>query len=289
MLVQSISVVKAFADTVEAIRCTLEGRERRNVARAIFEDLLAIYDFSSEELLSDANREKLQGAIKEVNDDRPVQYVTGIAHFYGRKFYVDERVLIPRPETEELLHHAFQRLRGRSKDRLRILDIGTGSGCIAICLRDLMPNAHVTGTDISKAALEVAQTNADRLNVDVQFRVDNLFEGLSWMPDDSLDCIISNPPYVIGSERAMMSRSTLLFEPALALFAPEDDLPALYTQILSIAEKKLKPMGGMAFLEINEFHQSLVEACAKGIGFADVRIFKDLQDRPRILQVTKAN
>jgi release factor glutamine methyltransferase len=184
----------------------------------------------------------------------PVQYVLGQADFCGRTFLVNEHVLIPRPETEELIQW-FLEVRsylGESEEG-HILDIGTGSGCIAITLAAMYPNAHVTAWDISPEALDVAKVNAGRHHISVTFQqVDILAPSLP-TPHSSLTTIISNPPYIADHERATMEANVLEYEPATALFVPDEDPLLFYRAIATYGQTALQP-GGWLYFEINPLY-----------------------------------
>lgn len=208
----------------------------------------------------------------------PIQYIVGHTYFYSRKFIVDKSVLIPRPETEELVKLIIE----KSKKGSIILDIGTGSGAIAISLAKEIDNSVVTALDISKEALEIAGRNSSLLDVD------NIF---FWHKDilkcDSLprkyDVIVSNPPYICNSEKSLMRRNVLNHEPHLALFVEDNDPLIFYRKISQLAFNYLD-VNGTLYFEINEnFSQELSEMITD-IGFKSVIVLKDLFDKPRILQ-----
>jgi release factor glutamine methyltransferase len=220
----------------------------------------------------------LEEAVFKLEKGFPIQYITGSAPFYGRDFYVNPAVLIPRNETEELVHLI---VRENKKEALHILDVGTGSGCIPITLALEMAQPVVTTVDVSEAALDVAKLNAEKhATTSVSFfHRDVLHEEL---PVGPLDIIVSNPPYVRESEKAQMHRNVLDHEPYLALFVPEDDPLIFYRVIALKGASALKP-GGKIYFEINEAFGAEVVAVLFELGYNDIQLRKDLNDKDRIV------
>lgn len=216
--------------------------------------------------------------INRLNKEEPLQYILGIAEFYGRPFEVNGAVLIPRPETEMLIESVLKLI---DHERARsILDIGTGSGCIGITLALELPHAKVIATDISKEALTVAATNAERLGAQVQFlQHDILAEKL---PFNELDVAVSNPPYIREQEKAMMSRNVIDNEPAQALFVPDDN-PLIFHRSIAIQSMRALCSGGLLILEINE---QLGDACTlllRDVGYSRVSLIQDLDKKARFV------
>ena len=225
-----------------------------------------------------ANDESLDKIIRRLNDYEPVQYILGEAWFYGRKFTVNPCVLIPRPETEFLVKAIIDGI--REKQSSTILDIGTGSGCIAITLSLELPNATVIATDISTDALSVAQRNAYLLNAPVQLHShDILSESLNF---GSLDAVVSNPPYVLYEEKSLMKKNVSNFEPHLALFVPDSNPLLFYHAIAEKAKRALKP-GGLLITEINEQLGNQAASLFQTNGFGEVKIMKDLNSKDRFV------
>jgi release factor glutamine methyltransferase len=224
----------------------------------------------------------LQGYVDRLKAGEPVQYITGLAHFYGDRYVVNKAVLIPRPETEELVFELTQRLHNSfSSHSLKILDVGTGSGCIAITLKKNFRKAEVTGLDISQAAIQVARKNALQLHQEVSFRVDDILNPSQWLRACQWDVLVSNPPYIIHSELDEMPDQVAKHEPSIALFAPEDDPFKIYEAIFHYAEIHLTK-GGWIALELNEFHAQGIYSIAKEL-LRDVEICKDMQGKERML------
>ncbi|MEN7550665.1 peptide chain release factor N(5)-glutamine methyltransferase [Rapidithrix thailandica] len=213
----------------------------------------------------------------------PIQYITGVSDFYGLEFFVNQHVLIPRPETEFLVDQIVTEF--KNKGSITLLDVGTGSGCIAVSLAKNLPQAKVLAVDISSGALDVAQRNAARHEVKVQFTpMDILRATLEPFPE--LDVIVSNPPYIRDSEKSLMHKNVLGFEPDTALFVPDTEPLLFYERIASLAMLSLKKSGKL-FFEINEaFGQEMRELLEK-TGFHSVEILKDLQGKDRIAMAVK--
>lgn len=226
----------------------------------------------------------LEEAVIKLEEGVPIQYITGSAPFYGRDFYVNPAVLIPRNETEELVHLIV----GDNKNKaLHILDVGTGSGCIPITLALELDRPVLTAVDVSEAALTVARNNAEKHNkaADINFvRCDVLREEL---PVRDLDIIVSNPPYVRESEKASMHINVLDHEPHLALFVPEDDPLVFYRIIADKGISALKP-GGKLYFEINEALGPNVIELLSSLGYQEITLMRDLNDKDRIVTAVKA-
>ncbi len=239
--------------------------------------------------LSESELLTLHFAVKELLTNKPVQYIIGETEFCGMRFFVDEKVLIPRPETEEMVKKIAS---CRDKACLvptgcDILDIGTGSGCIAISLAKLLTDSKVTAVDVSEKALNVARKNAKANEVNVRFILDDILNPQNpELIDNQYDIIVSNPPYVCESEKSEMRANVLDYEPSSALFVSDNDPLIFYRRILEFAQKALKP-GGEVWFEINEnFGEEMKNLClAKG--FKDVEIIKDFRGKDRILKTTR--
>ena len=234
--------------------------------------------------LSESEMLTLHFAVKELLKNKPVQYIIGETEFCGMRFFVDENVLIPRPETEEMVQMIVARTGCdvETDGRPSILDIGTGSGCIAISLAKLLKDSIVTAVDVSEKALEVAKKNAAANNVNVRFVLDDILNPKNQeLIDNQYDIIVSNPPYVCESEKSEMRANVLDFEPSTALFVSDNDPLIFYRKILEFAQKTLKPNGEVWF-EINEkFGKEMQNLCLEK-GFKNVEIIKDFRDKERI-------
>lgn len=238
---------------MEVLLAKFPYRDTEQLMRILLEDLFSI-DQKQQLMEPDLRIDELQysilkDAVNQLMEGVPVQYVTGKAWFDGLLFHVDESVLIPRPETEELVQKAAQ---GLPDDKpLRIWDVGTGSGCIAIALAKRFPLAEVTAFDVSEKALVTAQRNASSNEVSVNFVCDDVLHPQSDFWLQPVDLVISNPPYVRESEKALMERNVLDHEPHSALFVPDEDPLLFYRQIFHLAKPQLQP-DGVIWFEINE-------------------------------------
>ena len=214
--------------------------------------------------------------------NEPIQYILGEAYFYGMNLKVNRSTLIPRPETEELADLIIQE-NGSRKD-LRVLDIGTGSGAIAIALSRNLPFADVMAIDISSDALRTAEESAESLHCNIRFMCEDIFR---YEPmTDSLDIIVSNPPYIDESEKDSMEKNVLEYEPHSALFVPDNNPLIYYTRIAEIATDALQSEGRLYF-EINPRHSSELATYLENEGFADVCVIKDINGKERFIKCRK--
>jgi release factor glutamine methyltransferase len=229
--------------------------------------------------------EKLRGYAAKLLKHTPVQYVLNESWFCGLKFYVDENVLIPRPETEELVEWVISNCRFPI-DTLSILDIGTGSGCIPISLKRRLRKARVSALDISEGALTVAKRNAARLGAEVEFIQLDILDPAQWAVLKTSDIIISNPPYIPENNKAAMHPNVLEFEPHNALFVPDQDALLFYKAIIALAKTKLTTEG-LLFFEIHEDLGREVTELLSSEGFAS-EIKKDMQGKDRMVMGRKS-
>lgn len=219
-------------------------------------------------------------AIARLKQQEPIQYILGYANFCGMRFEVNKNVLIPRPETAELVQLVSQNTAANA----RILDIGTGSGCIAIALARLLPEAHIAACDISPEALAVARRNAQRLGAQVDFAHINIVQ--SHATRATYDAIVSNPPYVMASERATMEPNVLDYEPDLALFVPDENPLLFYAAISDFAQAHLADSGKL-FFEINHRLAKETADLVRSKGFAQVDLVEDSFGKQRFVTAEK--
>ena len=222
-------------------------------------------------------------ALLRLKKQEPIQYILGCTAFYGLTFKVNEHTLIPRPETEELVDWVLSNLHDKDSV-LDILDIGTGSGCIAISLAKNIPTARVSGLDISEKALEVAQENAVKNQVLVSFCEKDILETTALK--NKYDVMVSNPPYVRQLEKKAMNANVLDYEPGVALFVPNEDPLLFYRKIAQLAMVSLQTKGWLYF-EINEYLSKEMDVLLKEIGFANIEIKKDFREVPRMIKCQK--
>ena len=222
-------------------------------------------------------------ALLRLKKQEPIQYILGCTAFYGLTFKVNEHTLIPRPETEELVDWVLSNLHDQDS-MLDILDIGTGSGCIAISLAKNIPTARVSGLDISEKTLEVAQENAVKNQVLVSFCKKDILRTTSLK--NKYDVMVSNPPYVRQLEKKAMNANVLDYEPGVALFVPNEDPLLFYRKIAQLAMVSLQTRGWLYF-EINEYLSKEMDVLLKEIGFANIEIKKDFREVPRMIKCQK--
>lgn len=218
--------------------------------------------------------------INRINSHEPIQYILEEAEFYGRRFKVNASVLIPRPETELLVKEVVN----ASIRSPKILDVGTGSGCIAITLALEISNSRVMGIDVSDDALATARANALKNNADVDFKLKDILQVIPDVVD--LDVLVSNPPYITQSERSLMKRNVLDYEPSLALFVSNDDPLLFYRAIAEQGLTSLKP-GGLVLVEINEKFGKETTDLLTGFGYHSIEIIKDMDSKDRIIKATR--
>jgi release factor glutamine methyltransferase len=234
------------------------------------------------ETLSDENLQKWNQFLSKLMQGKPIQYILGTTEFYGLPFIVNENVLIPRPETEELIDCILEDY--QQKDEISILDIGSGSGCIPIVLNAKMPLAKIVSWDVSEKALETAQKNNQLNKTNVAFELQDILK-VENIPF-SVDVIVSNPPYVQITEQAEMKKNVLDFEPHLALFVPENDPLLFYRKIGTLAWQHLNENGALYF-EINQYLGNETMELLRAIGFQNLELRKDFMKNDRMIKAVK--
>ncbi|MBA9072620.1 release factor glutamine methyltransferase [Flavobacterium gossypii] len=230
------------------------------------------FSFSDEEL------EKWNSITEKLQKEIPIQYILGKAHFYGLEFEVNENTLIPRPETEELVEWIVKK--NEFKGKIKILDIGTGSGCIAITLAKNLQDATVFAIDVSEKALETAKRNAVKNEVDVTFLLKNILETEDL--GQNFDIIVSNPPYVRNLEKEEIKKNVLDYEPHLALFVEDDDALIFYRKIAELGQKNLV-QNGQLYFEINQYLGTEMMDLLQAKNFKDIELRKDIYDNDRMI------
>lgn len=258
-----------------------EVREAENLAGWVWEEIMEFSPNAELNLTQDQER-KIDVICRRISTGEPIQYIAGHAWFYGIKLMVTPDVLIPRPETEELVAWIIEDLKNVEKREIRILDIGTGSGCIPIALKmNLKDRAFVFAIDVSCPALDIATVNARSFNLEIEFsQKDFLTEDLRDL--GFFDVIVSNPPYVTREFDQNEKINQLRFEPSLAIYPPGDDPDVFYKKIATSCKKYLVP-GGSCYLEMNEFRANQIEGYFGK--WSRVLIRKDLQGAKRMLKV----
>jgi release factor glutamine methyltransferase len=239
-------------------------------------------------VLSEEQEERLTAALQELLQGKPLQYITHSAWFFGREFYVDEHVLIPRPETEELVQWVVDD-QTNSKFQIpnsKVLDIGAGSGCIPISLKLAMPGAEVTSVDISGGALGVARRNATTLSADVNFIQLDFLNSQEHNKLGVYDVIVSNPPYIPETEKDNMHSNVKDHEPSIALFVPDEDAMLFYNAIARFGKEHLKE-GGAIYCEIEVGKPEESRAVFEGMGYKNVEVRMDMHGNWRMVKAIK--
>lgn len=280
----SSELLRKLTDELEP----LYGRnEAKSISFLLIENIFGWYKtyiIAGEPLTGFSNSifAKLEAYMERLRNYEPIQYILGEAHFYGRKYFVDKSVLVPRPETEELLSLVISQ--HKIKSEIKFLDIGTGSGCIAITLDKELPPSELYAMDIDKDALQTARKNAMIHNSKVMFVQDDIFHPQPSYP--MFDVVVSNPPYVTESEISLMNRNVVDYEPKIALFVPDNDAIKYYSAIARFCEFYLQPKGKLYF-EINERLGNKVIEMLQSKGYEEIFLFKDFNNKNRIISATK--
>lgn len=272
---------------LDGLYTQFEGREQQAMMRQLLEHIKG-KNYARLEIepptFSESEINTLARQIIELNRFRPLQYVLGEVVFCGFKIHVREGALIPRPETEELV---FKIVEEEGTDKpLHILDIGTGSGCIAMGLKSKMPHAKVEAWDISEEALEQAAQNADRLGLDVLFKQVDVLR-MDNVSGDRYDVIVSNPPYVLQQEQDQMDTNVKEYEPEVALFVPDEDPLLFYRTIQKLAPKLLKPDGRIYFEIHEDFGREILELF-NSPNFKHQEVTRDLFNKDRFFKCVYA-
>ncbi|MEO1050486.1 MAG: peptide chain release factor N(5)-glutamine methyltransferase [Bacteroidota bacterium] len=277
-----------YPNTAKKLKQYLEGQMLSSISigeRGIYAELLIehIINFSRTDILLDKPIQNITSlksvfteSLERINKNEPIQYILGNTEFYGRQFVVNSNVLIPRPETEELVNLIIQE---NDAPNLKVLDIGTGSGCIPITLFHELNNPEVATLDVSKSALQVAKLNAEQNQSNVSFHACDILK--ERIPNPPYNIIVSNPPYIPNHEKGLMHDNVLKYEPASALFVEDSEPLVFYKRIADLAAKSLTD-GGKLYLEINEKFGGQVKAILKEEHFHDVVIVRDMQGKDRM-------
>jgi release factor glutamine methyltransferase len=277
------SADKLFTEVANQLIPIFGANEAQSIADYLLEGTLGLT--AKERLakkpleLSVNNLAMLDEAVTRLKNEEPVQHVVGYGWFYGRKFYVNKNVLIPRPETEELVHWIVNSHKNGSA--LNLLDIGTGSGCIPVTISLEAPSLQCEGWDISEAALEIARENAIKLEANVHFKQVNILEAT--IEGEAFDVIVSNPPYVRDSEKTLMSKNVLNYDPAGALFVGDDDPLIFYRRIAGLARTGLKN-GGWLYFEINEAFGTEMKDLLGSLGYSQIELRQDINGKDRMIR-----
>lgn len=271
----------------EELQKIYEEREAGNIAAFVLEDFLGIANpQQSNIVLSDTQLKGLQSIKVRLLRGEPWQYAIGVADFYGLKLHVNDCVLIPRPETEELVH-LIQQERRKDAEQLNVLDIGTGSGCIALAIKHLLPKATVSALDKSQAALYLAKQNAERYKAAIHFWEVDFLDETQWAQMPVYTALVSNPPYITQQERHLMGKNVLEHEPDMALFVTNEDPLQFYKAMVFFAQKHLIS-GGKMYAELNPMYAEETKAFWEQHGIKNCRVVQDMYGKARMLQGEKS-
>ena len=290
--------VDQYKDFVKKLKTIYDERESANIADWVFENIAnnkrldRVTD--KQKQFNTATADQLNTVLQRLLAHEPVQYILGEAWFYKMKFFVNKHVLIPRPETEELVEWVVEEIRNKKLEKRNkevsqlitnypaILDVGTGSGCIAVALKKELQNAEFFAVDVSEDALQVAKKNAHNQNLKIDFiQLDFLNED-GWSSLPTFDVIVSNPPYIPENEKKKLAKNVVDNEPHLALFVPNDDPFIFYRKIASFAEMDLKE-NGKFFVEVHEDYAAEVQQIFEKKKFI-TEIKKDIYGRERMIK-----
>jgi release factor glutamine methyltransferase len=296
LMQNSTNTIKYFLAYVrKSLEDSYPAQEARAICHLLLENILglppaALYA-SPEKHVEAAQEQQIMEATAQLGQKRPIQQVLGMAEFYGLTMLVDEHVLIPRPETEELVDWVVSSRQplacggSSGAPKLRVLDVGTGSGCIAVALAKNLPDAATYAWDISEEALDVARKNAARSGVQIHFEATDILHPPQ-LHKLKYDLIVSNPPYVCESEKEQMHDNVLRYEPPLALFVRDDNPLVFYAAIAGFAQKTLSDSGEV-FVEINEKLGQEVVSVFSCSGFSSVELRRDINGKPRMVRAKR--
>ena len=272
---------------LEELKLVYEPQEASAITYMVFEALAGI---SKQTIITQPNqefesvmKEQLETALQRLKKLEPVQYVIGYAWFCDLRFKVSPAVLVPRPETEELVNEVLQYVEKHPSATL--LDMGTGSGCIAISIKTKMPGLKVTAVDVSEEALDIAKENAASLSANIQFIQCDFLQEENWNELGTYDVIVSNPPYIPETEEQKMHKNVTAFEPHLALFVPDNKRFIFYEKIVAFSLQHLSA-GGCIFMETHEDFAREVQAIFTALGY-DASIKKDFFEKERMVIATR--
>jgi len=297
-----MTIDEARKEIIKNIRDIYEQNESNNIAELLIESITKLSRseriIDGNRILSIAQENLLHSSNFRLQKHEPIQYIINEAWFAGMRFYVDKNVLIPRPETEELVEWVVEEYRiENTEDRIqnaeyrvqnsgfKILDVGTGSGCIAIALKNKLPLSEVWACDISDQALNIARINADALQATIDFVPLNFLDPGQRRQLPNVDVIVSNPPYVPQNEKTEMKRNVVEYEPSTALFVTDDDPLIFYKAIAEFGREKLNK-GGRIYAEIHENLGEPVKGLFLSEGYQTVQLKKDLQEKDRMIKAT---
>lgn len=279
---------KTYTDFVNSLKTIYEEREAVNIADWVFENVTGLKKWerrlSKENELSEFEFNQLQNSLEQLLQHKPVQYILQEAWFYKMKFFVNENVLIPRPETEELVEWIIIDLKNvnSGSEAKNIIDIGSGSGCIAISLKKELPNANLSAMETSEKALAVAKKNAADLKAEVDFLQFDFLNEKEWQRLPKFDVIVSNPPYIPIKEKDLLAKNVTSYEPGLALFVEDNDPYIFYKKIAAFSKTHLNP-NGKIYVEVHENFAGDIKSIFEEGGFVS-EIKKDIYGKERMVK-----
>ena len=283
-----MTISEAYIDFTEKLKTVYEDREAENISDWIFENVTGLKKWERRENkkneLSENHFKKIENYLEKLLKYTPVQYVLNEAWFYKMKFFVNENVLIPRPETEELVEWIISDLKntGADSEATNIIDIGTGSGCIAIALKKEIKNLILSALDASDFTLEVARKNSKDLNAEIDFLHFDFLNENEWQLLHKYDIIVSNPPYIPLKEKELLAKNVSQYEPGIALFVKNDDPLIFYKKIADFSKAHLKPKGKI-YVEAHETYAKEVRSIFENSGYKS-EIKKDIYGRERMVK-----
>lgn len=281
-----IDAVFAYRQAINELKQVWGDTEAVAIARILIGHIAGICSheihLSKSIVFTEKQQIMFDAYLGELRNNKPIQYVIGETEFYGLKLKVNSNVLIPRPETEELVHWVIS----ECPLALSIIDIGTGSGCIPIALAVNLPNAKVSATDISKEAITLAAQNARNCNVYIDFIQHSILTDSSIaLKNKPFDVVVSNPPYIRESEKKHMMPNVLDYEPSIALFVPDSD-PLLFYRRIAVVSREMLKQNGNLFFEINEAFGLETKNMLVELGYFNVQIKKDINGKNRMVKAT---
>lgn len=273
---------------IDELSATYEKEEAEAIFQVVLNHVLnfsrADYVLKKENTIDAATNQRFEEVLQALKTGKPIQYILGEAYFFGLTFKVNESVLIPRPETEELVDWILSASSNQHLSKeINVLDIGTGSGCIAIALQKNMPNAAVFGLDIAEDTLQTASQNALINQADVLFTKDDIIQSQNKKHDRKYSVIVSNPPYIKEDEMPQMHQNVLAHEPHLALFVSNENPLLFYEAICNFALLNLKE-NGLLFFEINEYLGKQTVDLLNSKGFVNIELRQDMQGKDRMIK-----
>lgn len=284
-----MTIQEASQYLIHQLQSVYDASEASNIAVWVLESITNFNRLAqkihSSEVLDVNQAQKMESYIRELLNHRPVQYVLGECYFMDMKLFVDENVLVPRPETEELVDWVIKYCQSQGIGAISILDVGTGSGCIALALKKHLPKSKVTAIDISAGALDIAQRNATDLGLEINFMQSNILNEKEWGNLSAFDIIVSNPPYITLPEQESILPNVLRYEPHQALFVTDEDPQQFYKAIEAFSRQKLQE-GGSIFMELHRDFAKDTQTYYEHKGWQTM-LRKDMQENDRMLMAQK--